>query len=123
VMAGGALGAAARFHLGRATLQLAGPGWPWGTLTANVVGGLLMGLLAGLLARHGSGAGWGGENWRLLIGVGLLGGFTTFSAFTLESANMMLRGDLAPAFAYVAASVIGAIAALFAGLMLARGIA
>ena len=116
VMIGGAFGAGARHLTGAAMLRLAGPGWPWGTLTVNLVGGFLMGMLAGWLARHGS----GGDNARLLLGVGVLGGFTTFSAFSLEVVLMLERGELWPAGAYVAASVIGSVAALMAGLSLVR---
>lgn len=118
VMTGGAAGAGARHLVGRWTLHAFGPGYPWGTLAVNVAGGLLMGLLVGTLARTG-----GGEGARLLLGVGVLGGFTTFSAFSLEAAHMIERGALASALGYVAASVVGAIAALFAGLALTRGLA
>ncbi|MFZ5795413.1 MAG: CrcB family protein, partial [Pseudomonadota bacterium] len=78
VMAGGALGSAARLLVGRATLAGFGPNFPYGTLTVNLVGGLAMGVLAGILARHPN-----SEAWRLLLGVGVLGGFTTFSSFSL----------------------------------------
>ncbi|MGK6322408.1 fluoride efflux transporter CrcB [Sphingomonas sp. DT-51] len=115
VMAGGAIGTAARYLTGRAMTATLGPDWPWGTLTVNLVGGLLMGLLAGTLARLG-----GSESWRLLLGVGLLGGFTTFSAFALDAATMIERGALLGAFGYASVSVTGAIAAVFAGLALAR---
>ena len=117
VMAGGAIGAGARHLVGRATLTAFGPGWPWGTLTVNLVGGLAMGLLVGTLARDGGGS---GENVRLLLGVGLLGGFTTFSAFSLDVVLMAERGDWVPAAFYVALSVIGSVAAVFAGLALTR---
>lgn len=119
VMLGGALGSAARYSVGRLTLGAFGPNWPWGTLAVNIVGGLAMGLLAGFLAR----AGTGGENWRLLIGVGLLGGFTTFSAFTLELVDMIERGQAMAGIGYVLVSVIGAALALFAGLMAVRTLA
>ena len=118
VMFGGAVGAGLRHLVGRAALVLAGPNWPWGTLTVNLAGGLAMGLLAGTLARTG-----GSENVRLLLGVGVLGGFTTFSAFSLDVANMIERGALVPAALYVGVSVIGAILALFAGLAMVRGVA
>ncbi|MGP1283346.1 MAG: fluoride efflux transporter CrcB [Parasphingopyxis sp.] len=119
VMAGGAIGAGLRFLLGRFALHQFGPGFPWGTLGANILGGLAMGVLAGLLARFGG----GGEGWRLFIGVGILGGFTTFSAFSLETANMIERGALGVAAGYAAVSVIGSVAALFAGLWLMRAAA
>lgn len=116
VMAGGAIGAGARHLTGRALTVALGTDWPWGTTAVNLVGGLAMGVLAGTLAR----AGQGGEAWRLLLGVGVLGGFTTFSAFALDTALMIERGALATALAYVLVSVVGSIAALFAGLALAR---
>jgi fluoride exporter len=114
VAAGGALGAVARYGLGR---LLPATGWPWATLTVNVVGGLLMGLLAGWLAFRG---GAHGESVRLFAAVGLLGGFTTFSAFSLETALMIERRQLALAGGYVAASVALSVLALFIGLMVVR---
>ena len=91
--------------------------WPWGTLAVNVVGGLLMGLLAGWLAFRG---GVHGESLRLFAAVGVLGGFTTFSAFSLETALMIERRQFALAGGYVAASVALSVLALFIGLMVAR---
>ncbi|MBA2921036.1 fluoride efflux transporter CrcB [Sphingomonas sp. MAH-20] len=119
VMLGGAVGAALRYHLGGLTLRAFGPAFPWGTLIANVSGGLLMGLLAGTLARVGS----ANEPWRLLLGVGLLGGYTTFSAFSLETFGMIERGQYAVAVAYVAASVAGALAGLAGGIVFLRAVA
>ena len=116
VMLGGAVGAGLRHLFGRAALVLFGPGWPWGTLGVNLLAGFAMGLLVAVLARGAL----GGEAGRLLLGVGVLGGFTTFSAFSLDAALMIERGELASALAYVAASVAGAILALFAGLSLGR---
>lgn len=116
VMAGGALGAAGRFHLGQLLAGLSGSEWPLGSFTANILGGLLMGLLAGWLQI--------GDNvapvWRLFLGVGLLGGFTTFSAFSLETANMLSDGAYWQAAGYALASVIFSTAAIFAGLILVR---
>ena len=119
VMLGGAIGAALRFHLGGVTMRAFGPAFPWGTLIANVSGGLLMGLLAGTLARVGS----ANEPWRLLLGVGLLGGFTTFSSFSLETFGMIERGQYAIAAAYIAASVAGALAGLAGGILFLRAVA
>ena len=117
VAAGGAVGAVARYGLGAQALRMLGPGWPYGTFAANALGGLLMGALVGFLAhRDGSDP----ERLRLLLGVGLLGGFTTFSAFSLETALMIERRSYGAAGAYVAASVLVSVAALFAGLILAR---
>ncbi|RDE06188.1 fluoride efflux transporter CrcB [Sphingomonas aracearum] len=115
-MAGGALGAGARFLTGRATLGWWGPGYPYGTLAANLLGGFLMGLVVGLLARGSADA----ENLRLFGAVGVLGGYTTFSAFSLEVVTMLEQGDLGTALAYVLLSVGGALLALWAGLSLAR---
>ncbi len=116
VMAGGAIGAALRFHLGKAAGRLLGPGWPWGTLCANVIGGIAMGLFAGWLAARSD----GGESLRLFVAVGVLGGFTTFSAFSLETMLMIERGETLSALAYVAASVLLSVAGLAAGLSVMR---
>jgi fluoride exporter len=115
VMAGGAIGAGLRYQVGRLALAQYGPQFPWGTLFVNLGGGLLMGLLAGTLARHQA-----GTNLGLFLGVGVLGGFTTFSAFSLDTFNMIERGALGVAASYVGASVIGSIAMLGVGLWLAR---
>ena len=117
---GGALGAWLRFLVGTVLTRSIGPAaasaFPWATLSVNLAGSLAMGLLAGWLARHGS----GGEQWRLLLGVGVLGGFTTFSAFSLELALLVERGSMGAAFAYAALSVLAGLGALFAGLALMR---
>ncbi|HEX8383437.1 MAG TPA: fluoride efflux transporter CrcB [Sphingomonas sp.] len=117
VMAGGAIGSGARYLSGRAALVIAGPDFPYATLFVNLLGGLLMGVLAGLVAR-----GTPAEGWRLFAGVGLLGGFTTFSAFSLDTVQLFERGAVAMAAGYVLVSVLGSIAALVAGLQLARAI-
>ena len=117
VAVGGATGAMARYALGVQALRLWGPGWPFGTFIANLSGGLLMGVLAGYLAHRG---GADQERLRVLLGVGVLGGFTTFSAFSLETALMVQRRAYGQAFAYTSASVLLSISALFLGLLLAR---
>lgn len=114
VAAGGAVGAVARYGVGRI---LPMGGWPCATLTVNVVGGLLMGLLTGWLAFRG---GASQESVRLFAAVGVLGGFTTFSAFSLETALMIERRQIGLAAAYVGLSVVLSVAALFGGLMIAR---
>lgn len=119
VMLGGAVGAGARHLAGRATLVAFGPGYPWGTLLVNLLGGLLMGVLAGSVSRIPG----GGEHWRLLLGVGVLGGFTTFSAFSLDVMLMLERGEFGAALGYSLASVIGSVAALALGLQLTRSLA
>ncbi len=118
VMLGGAVGSGARYLTGAAMLSAFGPGYPYGTLAVNLLGGLLMGALVGLLARGGV-----GETWRLLLGVGLLGGFTTFSAFSLDIATMIERGALGTALGYALATVIGSVVALFTGLTAVRAAA
>ncbi|AEG47993.1 CrcB-like protein [Sphingobium chlorophenolicum L-1] len=121
VMAGGAAGSALRYLLGRLAAQMfPGTLWPWGTFGANIIGGLAMGLLAGWLARFNGGA---GEPARLLLAVGVLGGFTTFSSFSLETVLMMQRGQFGMALAYAAFSVIGAVGALAGGLAVMRSVA
>jgi len=114
---GGAVGAMARYLVGVQALRTFGSGWPYGTFAVNVAGGLLMGLLAGVLAHRG---GLDQERWRLLLGVGVLGGFTTFSAFSLELALMLEKRAFAAAAVYALASVALSTLALFAGLMAAR---
>ena len=116
VMAGGAVGAAVRFQVSR-VLPVSAGGWPWPTFTANVAGGLAMGVLAAWALRQGD----SGEPMRLLLGVGLLGGFTTFSAFSLEMAMMVERGQMMLAASYALVSVLLALVAVFAGFALGRG--
>ncbi|MFM7027132.1 MAG: fluoride efflux transporter CrcB [Chakrabartia sp.] len=114
VMFGGALGAAARYLAASALGTRAG-GWPLGTFCVNLLGGFLMGLLAALVLK-----GTASETARLFLGVGVLGGFTTFSAFSLEGFQMIARGQWALAAGYALASVIGSIAALAVGFALVR---
>ena len=120
VMLGGAIGALCRYQLGRLAGHMFGLSFPYGTLGANVIGGFLMGALAGWLARFGHG---GGEQIRLLVAVGMMGGFTTFSSFSLEVVLMMERGQIAIAGFYAALSVVASVVALFAGLTLMRSFA
>jgi CrcB protein len=115
-MAGGAIGAGLRYLASTAALRAFGIQFPWGTLAINTIGGFFMGALAASLSRLGD----GGEPWRLFLGVGVLGGFTTFSAFSLETWAMIERGQALPAIAYIGASVLGSVAALALGLTLVR---
>ena len=122
VAIGGATGALLRYNLGRwMTALLGAPAmgvFPWATLAANALGSLAMGVLAGLLMR-----GVGGsftEPLRLIVGVGLLGGFTTFSSFSLETWLLIEDGQLGIALLYIAASVVLSIAALVCGLTITR---
>jgi len=118
VAAGGALGASARYGLSVLMLGLFGPGFPVGTLLANIFGGFLMGLLMGWLASHSP---EGANSIRLFAGVGILGGFTTFSAFSLEAMRMIETKSLGLFFAYASLSVFLSIAAVALGLFIMRG--
>ena len=124
VFVGGGVGAWLRYMAGRASVHLLGANhWlPWGTLFCNVAGSFAMGLLVGWLVRHGGLVSLGGEGTRLLLGVGLLGGFTTFSSFSLEFALFVERGAFGMAALYVAVSLAAGFAGLFAGLMLMRSL-
>ena len=117
VFLGGGLGSMARYLVGVQALRAFGMAWPYGTFIVNVAGGLLMGLLVGFLAHRG---GADQERWRVLFGVGVLGGFTTFSSFSLEVALMIEKRAYGQAGAYVGASVLLAVAALFVGMIIAR---
>jgi CrcB protein len=123
VATGGALGALARYQVGRLMMNLAGPdnAFPWGTLTVNIVGSLAMGALVGWLAR-GTTSDQAAESLRLLVGVGLLGGFTTFSAFSAELVTLVHRGQGMLALGYSATSLIAGMAAVVAGLMIAQSL-
>ena len=114
VMAGGAIGAALRHAVSLFAAHRMSAAFPWGTWLVNLSGGLLAGLLLGFIIARGG----GGEALRLFVGVGLLGGFTTFSAFSAETAFMILNGQFGMAAAYVSTSVLGALALLFLGLWL-----
>jgi len=111
VALGGGMGAWLRFVAGKA---LGSAAFPLATLGVNVSGSLAMGLLAGWLARQGQGA----EDARLLLGAGVLGGFTTFSAFSLEAVQLFQRGEAGMAALYVVLSITGGIAGLVIGLSL-----
>ena len=120
VFAGGGAGAVLRYQVGRWLTALLGPGavaaFPWATLTVNVSGSLAMGLLAGWLARFGS----GGEQWRLLVGVGLLGGFTTFSTYVVEILDRLAAGAVGTALAFLGGTVLAALVATWVGLAVTR---
>lgn len=117
VALGGALGSVARYGVNVWTMRAFGPGFPWGTLTVNVVGGLVMGLIAAVLALKG-----GTNEMRVFLMTGIMGGFTTFSAFSLDTFTLWERGELGTAAVYVAASVVLSIGALAAGLALGRAL-
>lgn len=117
VVIGGGIGAGIRHLTNMGALRLVGPNYPWGTIVINIVGSFVMGLFIAMLARRG-----GSNELRLFVATGILGGFTTFSAFSLDFATLWERGATLPAFGYALASVIGAILALFLGLWLARSL-
>jgi len=116
VFLGGGLGAALRHGVNILTARWFGFGFPWGTFTVNVVGSTAMGLLAAWFALRGGGP----QHWRLFLTTGVLGGFTTFSTFSLDAAAMWERGAFGAAFLYVAGSLVFGLAGLFAGLWLIR---
>lgn len=117
VALGGALGSVARYGVNVWTTRAFGLGFPWGTLTVNVVGGFVMGLLAAVLALKG-----GSNELRVFLMTGILGGFTTFSAFSLDAVTLWERGEAGIAAGYVAASIVLSIGALLAGLALGRAL-
>ena len=114
--AGGAIGAAARYLVGIGAARLLGFGFPWGTLIVNVAGCLAMGILIELIAQKFSAT----NELRTFVATGILGGFTTFSAFSLDFAILIERKQHIAAASYLGASVGLSILALFAGLAIAR---
>ncbi|WP_138469810.1 fluoride efflux transporter CrcB [Poseidonocella sp. HB161398] len=114
VALGGAIGASGRYLSGIAAMRLMGPGFPWGTFFVNVAGSFLMGVFVTVMALKG------GTKFAPLLTVGMLGGFTTFSSFSLDAVTLWERGELATAAFYVGASVVLSLAALFLGLALSR---
>ena len=115
VALGGALGASARYLVGVGAVRLLGHGFPWATLVVNVLGSLAMGALVVLLAQKDA------TRLEPLLMTGLLGGFTTFSAFSLDAVTLYERGQVGAAAGYVAVSVVFSIGALFAGMTLMKG--
>ena len=115
VALGGGLGAAGRFGVSLA-MPARADAWPVATFGINVVGSLLIGVLAGWLSSRGD----AGEPWRLFLGVGVLGGFTTFSAYSLETMRMIERNDWVGASTYSIGSVIAGLIAVAIGLAMAK---
>ena len=115
VALGGGLGAAGRYGVSLAAPARVGE-WPFATFTINVLGSLLIGILGGWLATKGEAS----EQLRLLLGVGVLGGFTTFSAFSLETMRMIERNDWLGASTYSIGSVLAGLAAVAIGLLTAK---
>lgn len=115
---GGGLGAMSRYGSGLALTRMLGAGFPFGTLFVNVIGSLLMGMFMGFIVERSIVS----ELPRLLLATGFLGGFTTFSAFSLDAVSLFERGEIGLSVVYVLASMLISIAALMVGLMIARGI-
>jgi CrcB protein len=115
VFVGGGLGSLTRHAVNRAGLAMLGPGFPWWTFAVNVAGSFAIGLLAGLFGGFET-----GNNARLFLITGFLGGFTTFSAFSLDALTLWERGEPMQAGLYVLGSVILSLIAAAAGLMMSR---
>jgi len=116
VFVGGGLGASLRHLINVTCARAFGTGFPWGTFIINITGSTVMGLIAGYLAFKGEAS----QPWRLFLMTGILGGYTTFSAYSLDAALLYERGELASAALYVVGSVALSIAGLFGGLALVR---
>ena len=119
VFLGGGVGAALRHGINLAAARSLGTAFPYGTLIINVTGSLVMGLIAGYFALKGDAS----QHWRLFLTTGILGGYTTFSAFSLDAALLYERGEVGLSALYVVASVVVSIAGLFAGLAIVRSFA
>lgn len=119
VFVGAGIGGALRHGVNVAALRLLGPGFPHGTLTVNIVGSFAIGLLAGTFAVKDD----PGQTWRLFLTTGILGGFTTFSTFSLDVALLYKRGAFGMTAVYLLASVVLGVAALFFGLFVVRKLA
>lgn len=119
VAIGGAIGSVLRYYVGLWALRAAGPGFPWGTLAVNLVGCFLIGVLAEVIGRKFGGS----VELRLLLITGGLGGFTTFSAFSLDTLLLIERGEMTAALLYIASSVVLSLIAVFGGATLVRALA
>ena len=115
---GGAIGSVLRYYVGIWGLRLGGPAFPWGTLTVNIVGSFVIGVFAEVITRKFGGS----ADLRLLLMTGLVGGFTTFSAFSLDTIALMERGNVGVALLYIFVSVAVSLVAVFAGLSLVRAL-
>ena len=115
---GGAIGSGARHLVNVGMTRALGPGFPWATLTVNVVGSLLMGFLVDMILRRFGGS----PEMRTFLATGILGGFTTFSAFSLDISTLLGRGETGAAIGYIIASVAISLLALYAGLALSRAL-
>jgi len=122
VAAGGAIGAAGRYLTMELVGKAMGLGFPYGTLTVNILGSFFMGVLIAFLARHTLYNTAMSQDLRLFVAVGVLGGFTTFSTFSLDVITMFERGDISNVVSYIIGSVTFSIAGLFGGMHLMRSI-
>ena len=113
---GGAIGAAARYGVNVSTFKLLGHGFPWGTMFVNIAGSFVMGVLIAVMALSWNAS----QETRVFLMTGVLGGFTTFSAFSLDFAALYERKEFGLAFGYAGSSVVMSLVAVFAGLYLAR---
>jgi CrcB protein len=116
VFVGAGIGGAFRHGVNVWTARLFGLGFPFGTFTVNIMGSLAMGLIAGYFMFKGGSS----QHWRLFLATGILGGFTTFSSFSLDAALLYERGEFAMMAIYVLASVLVSVGALFGGLWTMR---
>jgi CrcB protein len=119
VFIGGGLGSTLRHTINVVCIRCFGTAFPYHTFIINITGSAVMGLIAGYLAFKGEGA----QPWRLFLMTGILGGYTTFSAFSLDAGLLYERGEIGLAALYVVGSVVLSIAGLFAGLALVRQLA
>jgi CrcB protein len=119
VFLGGGLGAAIRHGINLAVVRVFGLGFPYSTLLINITGSAIMGMAVAYFATIGEAS----QHWRLFLTTGILGGYTTFSTFSLDAALLYERGEVGAAAFYVLASVILSIAGLFAGMALVRNFA
>lgn len=113
---GGAVGSVFRYLVGVWAVRLFGPSFPWGTFAVNVVGSFFIGLMVEMIARRFDAS----AEMRVFIVTGIIGGFTTWSSFTLDTMVLLERGAALSAFAYLAGSLVISFAAVFAGLALGR---
>ncbi|MGV1869353.1 fluoride efflux transporter CrcB [Agrobacterium rosae] len=118
VAIGGAIGSIARYLVGVWSVRLAGPNFPWGTLTVNVVGAFLIGLTVEVIARRFDAS----SEMRVFLVTGVIGGFTTWSSFTLDAVVLFERGEIGLSAVYLGASLLVSFAAIFAGLALGRAL-
>lgn len=118
VAVGGAIGSVARYLVGLGATRLAGPNFPFGTLTVNIAGAFAIGLLVEMIARRFDAS----AEMRVFIVTGILGGFTTWSSFTLDTMVLFERGEIGLSALYLLASLLVSFVAVFAGLALGRAL-